>query len=65
MVLFGCVAKIQIVWDMADLFMGFMAIINLIAISMLSKIAFAALKDYDRQKKQGIEPVFMQTALKV
>ncbi|KOM98216.1 sodium:alanine symporter [Clostridium botulinum] len=58
MVLFGCVAKIQIVWDMADLFMGFMAIINLIAISMLSKIAFAALKDYDRQKKQGIEPVF-------
>ncbi len=65
MVLFGSIAKIQIVWDMADLFMGFMAIINLIAIAMLSKIAFAALKDYDRQKKQGIEPVFMQIALKV
>jgi len=58
MVLFGSIAKIQIVWDMADLFMGFMAIINLIAIAILSKIAFAALKDYDRQKKQGIEPVF-------
>lgn len=58
MVVFGSIAKIQIVWDMADLFMGFMAIINLIAITMLSKIAFAALKDYDRQKKQGIEPVF-------
>ncbi|EPY2302142.1 alanine/glycine:cation symporter family protein [Clostridium sporogenes] len=58
MVLFGSIAKIQIVWDMADLFMGFMAIINLIAIAMLSKIAFAALKDYDGQKKQGIEPVF-------
>ncbi|MBO0563322.1 alanine:cation symporter family protein [Clostridium botulinum] len=58
MVIFGSIAKIQIVWDMADLFMGFMAIINLIAITMLSKIAFAALKDYDRQKKQGIEPVF-------
>ncbi|ENK1243253.1 alanine:cation symporter family protein [Clostridium botulinum] len=63
MVLFGCVAKIQIVWDMADLFMGFMAIINLIAISMLSKIAFAALKDYDRQKKQGIEPVFFADSI--
>ncbi|AUM95135.1 TPA: alanine:cation symporter family protein [Clostridium botulinum] len=58
MVIFGSIAKIQIVWDMADLFMGFMAIINLIAITMLSKIAFAALKDYDRQKKQGIEPIF-------
>ncbi|WP_251859844.1 alanine/glycine:cation symporter family protein [Clostridium sp. Marseille-Q2269] len=63
MVLFGSIAKIQIVWDMADLFMGFMAIINLIAISMLSKIAFAALKDYDRQKKQGIEPVFYSDSI--
>ncbi len=58
MVIFGCIAKIQVVWDMADLFMGLMALINLIAISQLSKIAFAALKDYSKQKKQGIEPVF-------
>lgn len=58
MVIFGSVAKIQIVWDMADLFMGVMAIINLISISRLSKIAFIALKDYDRQKKEGKNPVF-------
>ncbi|QGU96757.1 amino acid carrier protein [Clostridium bovifaecis] len=58
MVIFGSVAKIQIVWDMADLFMGIMAIINLIAISRLSKIAFAALQDYSRQKKAGKNPVF-------
>lgn len=58
MVIFGCTAKIQVVWDLADLFMGLMALINLAAISQLSKIAFAALKDYHKQKKQGIEPVF-------
>ncbi|MCY6483346.1 alanine/glycine:cation symporter family protein [Clostridium aestuarii] len=58
MVVFGSVAKIQIVWDMADLFMGSMALINLIAIAMLSKIAFAALKDYTKQKKEGKDPVF-------
>ncbi|WP_053954948.1 alanine/glycine:cation symporter family protein [Inediibacterium massiliense] len=58
MVLFGSVSKIAIVWDMADLFMGLMAIINLIAISMLGKIAFAALKDYTKQKKEGKDPVF-------
>ncbi|MCY6369238.1 alanine/glycine:cation symporter family protein [Clostridium ganghwense] len=58
MVMFGAVAKVQIVWDMADLFMGLMAVINLIAIAMLSKIAFAALKDYAKQKKEGKDPVF-------
>lgn len=58
MVIFGSVSQIQIVWDMADLFMGLMAITNLIAIGMLSNIAFAALKDYAKQKKEGKDPVF-------
>ncbi|TCO72680.1 alanine/glycine:cation symporter family protein [Marinisporobacter balticus] len=58
MVLWGSVSSIQIVWDMADLFMGMMALINLIAIAMLGKIAFAALKDYAKQKKEGKDPVF-------
>ncbi|MCT4595294.1 MAG: alanine:cation symporter family protein [Anaeromicrobium sp.] len=58
MVYFGSVAKIQIVWDLADLFMGLMALINLIAIGLLGHIAFAALKDYARQKKEGKDPVF-------
>lgn len=59
MVLFGSVAKISLVWDMADLFMALMAITNLIAITCLMKYALIALKDYVAQKKQGIdEPVF-------
>ena len=37
MIVFGSVAKIQIVWDLADLFMGFMVIINLIAITYFQK----------------------------
>ncbi|HWO95202.1 MAG TPA: alanine/glycine:cation symporter family protein [Bacillus sp. (in: firmicutes)] len=58
MILFGSIAKVQIVWDMADLFMGLMAIVNLIAILLLGKIAFAALNDYTKQKKAGKNPVF-------
>ena len=50
MIVFGSIAKIQIVWDLADLFMGFMVIINLIAITF-TKVAFAALQDYINQKK--------------
>ncbi|WP_072888541.1 alanine/glycine:cation symporter family protein [Tepidibacter formicigenes] len=58
MVLFGSIAEMPLVWNMADLFMGLMALINLIAIAQLGKIAFAALKDYVTQKKEGKDPVF-------
>ncbi|MFE6798222.1 alanine/glycine:cation symporter family protein [Paenibacillus chitinolyticus] len=58
MVIFGSVAKVQVVWDLADLFMGLMVVVNLIAITWLSKIAFAVLNDYVKQKKAGKDPVF-------
>lgn len=58
MVLFGSVSKIGIVWDLADLFMGLMAIINLIAIVLLCNVAVEALKDYKSQLKEGKNPVF-------
>lgn len=58
MVLLGSVAKISIVWNIADLFMGMMAFINLIVIVLLFKIANAALKDYVKQLKAGKDPVF-------
>lgn len=45
---------------MADLFMGLMALINLIAITLLGKYAFDALNDYLKQRKEGKEPVFYQ-----
>ena len=59
MILFGSVTSVEIVWTLADVFMAFMAILNLIAIALLSKFAFATLKDYTSQKKQGIkDPTF-------
>ena len=59
MVMFGSVAKVALVWDMADLFMALMALTNLGAISMLAKHVYIALEDYVRQKRAGItEPIF-------
>lgn len=58
MVIFGAVAELSIVWNLADLFMGIMALINLAAIVMLGKISFAALKDYREQRKEGKDPIF-------
>ncbi|WP_418765248.1 alanine/glycine:cation symporter family protein [Mailhella sp.] len=59
MVAFGSVAELPFVWNLADLFMALMAIVNLIAITLLGRNAFLALKDYRDQKKAGVaDPVF-------
>ncbi|AGX04270.1 MULTISPECIES: sodium:alanine symporter family protein [Bacillaceae] len=63
MVIFGAAVDLEVVWGLADLFMGIMAIINLIAITMLGKIAFAALKDYKTQRREGKDPVFYSDSI--
>lgn len=63
MVLFGSTASMQFVWDIADVFMGLMAVINLIAIVLLSKIAIKVYKDYAKQKREGKNPVFFASSI--
>ena len=59
MVLFGSFAELGLVWDSADLFMGFLCLTNLYAIARLGKYAFIALDDYVKQKNSGVdEPTF-------
>ena len=47
-----------LLWDLADIFMGGMALINLPVILILGKYALRALKSFEQQKKLGIEPTF-------
>ena len=63
MVIFGAVANLGVVWTLADIFMGVMALINLVAIFLLYKVAITALKDYQEQRKQGKDPVFNRNIL--
>ena len=59
MVLVGSFAELSLIWDAADLFMGFLCLTNLYAIARLCKYAFLILDDYTAQKNRGIEePVF-------
>lgn len=59
MVFFGSVAGLDLVWNLADLFMALMTIINLVAISLLGHLALKALHNYRQQKRAGIQdPVF-------
>lgn len=58
MVMFGSIAHVQLVWNLADLFMGLMAILNIAVILLLGKTAFQVLNDYTKQRKKGVNPVF-------
>ncbi|TWT27690.1 sodium:alanine symporter family protein [Planomicrobium sp. CPCC 101110] len=58
MVMFGSLAQVALVWSLADLFMGFMAILNLVVIAILGKTAFQVLANYTSQRKAGKNPVF-------
>ncbi|WP_163938262.1 sodium:alanine symporter family protein [Paraferrimonas sp. SM1919] len=58
MVMFGSVAAVPLVWSLADVSMGLMALVNIVAIVLLSNLAFKVINDYTSQLKQGKEPKF-------
>jgi len=58
MVFFGSIGNFGLVWDSADIFMGIMAIVNLVVITKLGPIAYATFEDYVSQLKEGKNPVF-------
>lgn len=62
-VLAGSVVGADLVWNFADGVMGLMALTNLIAIGLLSGIAFKLLRDYTQQRREGRDPVFTRDRL--
>ncbi|WP_288998284.1 alanine/glycine:cation symporter family protein [uncultured Psychrobacter sp.] len=53
MVFIGAIASLPAIWNFADLSMGMMALVNLVAILILSPVALRILRDYERQIKEG------------
>ncbi len=58
LIFIGAGMEINMVWNLADVLMGVMALINLPVIVILARPALEALKDYTRQRKAGGNPVF-------
>ena len=58
MVLLGAVLQLKLVWNMADLFMTIMALMNIYAILRLRRIVVDVLADYRKQKQAGKDPQF-------
>jgi alanine or glycine:cation symporter, AGCS family len=55
---YGAVKTAKLAWALGDIGLGIMVWLNVIAIVLLAKPALVALKDYEEQKKQGLDPVF-------
>ena len=61
MVFIGAGNSLDVAWSLADITMGLEAVVNIIAILLLGKIAFKALDDYEKQKARGLDPVFHES----
>ena len=57
-ILLGAGLSADLLWNVADVFMGGMTLINMPVILYLSKYAIRCLNDYIAQRKQGKEPHF-------
>lgn len=59
LVMAGAVVPLDFIWTLADFFLIFIVIINLVSLLGLGRHVFALLNDYRGQKRNGIpEPVF-------
>ncbi len=54
----GAGLSADLLWGIADITMGAMTLINMPVIIYLGKYAIRALKDYETQRKKGLDPVF-------
>lgn len=57
----GPAMSFDLVWDMGDVFMGLLTVLNMFVILAIGKVAYAALRDYEKQKKADLNPEFKES----
>lgn len=62
-VFFGAFGSLPLVWALGDTMAGSLAIINIIAIVPLGGVAIKLLKNFNEQRRQGVDPVFHRDML--
>jgi AGCS family alanine or glycine:cation symporter len=58
-ILLGAGLSAGLLWNIADITMGAMTLVNIPVIFILSKYVVRAMKDYEKQRKEGLDPVFL------
>lgn len=59
----GAIIPMAAAWDLADIMMGGMTLINLTACLLLSGVVVKAYQDYCKQKAAGLDPQFLGSAI--
>lgn len=59
----GALRSSDFAWSLADVGLGIYTWVNLVALVILAPKAIAVMRDYDRQRKEGKEPVFDPEAI--
>ncbi|RZF86531.1 alanine:cation symporter family protein [Pseudoalteromonas sp. CO325X] len=65
MMLWGATAKLEQVWSLADMALGLMTLVNIVAIVQLTPTIKRVTSDYHRQRKQGKAPEFCVAKVKI
>lgn len=58
LIFLGAGLTLDLVWNLSDVLMGVMVLINIPVIAVLSRPAAAALRNYTEQRRAGKNPVF-------
>lgn len=62
-VIFGAFGSVPLVWALGDTMAGLLAVFNIVAIVPLSGVAIKLLKNYNEQRRKGMDPVFHREML--
>lgn len=65
MMLWGASATLKQVWDLADIALGLMTVVNVIAIVRLTPTVLAVTADYHQQQRSGKKPEFDVSAVPI
>ncbi|MGL4863339.1 MAG: alanine/glycine:cation symporter family protein, partial [Cetobacterium sp.] len=57
MIVIGSMMKVELVWELADMFNGMMVLPNLIALLSLGKYARSAMKEYDKIPEEKVKEI--------
>ena len=59
----GALLKFEVAWNLGDILMGLMALINLPVIVILGNQAIRCVNDYTAQRKAGLDPQFTASSI--
>ncbi|KTF16884.1 alanine/glycine:cation symporter family protein [Pseudoalteromonas sp. H105] len=65
MMMWGASATLKEVWSLADVALGLMTVVNVIAIIILTPTILAVTADYNKQRSQNAEPEFNADKVKI